>query len=254
MKKFMLGAAAALAIVTPGVAAAETSGNVAFSFNSLDDDSDTAKEDYLAFGGTVVTETGNGWNLQFDGEIGDMNHSGHTDTFTGTAAHLFTRNDSYAFGGFAGYTSAETNGWYVGAEGAVYHGRFTFDGNVLIGRNRESDEEQMSVAAAGDYFFTDNFSAGVDANWYEWDFGAGPNQDGTVYGVNTEYQFNNSGFSVFAGYHTGDLDNFGTDADVDSFTIGGRWNFGTSSLIERDRNGASMSGGGQLMRDQIFSW
>lgn len=255
MKKFMLGAAAALALAAPGVALADTSGSVDFSFNTLDDDTDSAKEDYITLGGSVATELNNGWWLEFDAAVGDMNHSGHTDAFSGTVAHLFTRNDSYAFGGFAGYTSWETNGWFIGAEGELYLGRFTLDGNALIGSNREDSQEQMSVGAGGTYFFTDNFSAGADVNWFEWDFGgSGNTQDGTVYGVNAEYRFTGSGFSVFGGYHTGDLDNFGTSSDVDSFTIGLRFNFGTGSLIEADRSGASMNGGEQLLRDQIFSW
>jgi hypothetical protein len=255
MKKILMGAAAALAIAAPGIASADTTGNVAFSYNTLDDDNDGFKEDYLSLSGAVATDLNNGWTLQFDADLGDMNHDGHTDNFSTATVHAFTRNDSYAYGGFAGLTSDETSGFYIGGEGAMYFNRFTLSANALVGKNRESsDEEFQSIAANGDYFVTDNFSIGADLSYHNFDFGGGSEQDGTIYGVNAEYQFAGSGFSVFGGYHESDLDDFGTDNEVSSFTIGGRYNFGTGSLLERDRSGASMRGGSQLPRAQIFSW
>lgn len=253
MNKLLLGAAAAAALITPSVASADTNGYVAFSYNSLDDDFDSFKEDYLALGGGVVTTVSGSWNLQFDADVGDMNHGDHTDTFNTATVHIFTRNDSYAFGGFAGFTSDEATGWIVGAEGAAYFDRFSLAGSVLIGAGRESDDEIFNIGGAGTFFITDNFSVGVDANWYEFDF-SGSSQDGTIYGVNGEYQFAGTGFSVFAGYHASDEDYFGFDKENNTFTIGGRYNFDTPSLLARDRSGASMLGASQMTRTQIFAW
>lgn len=253
-KRLLAGAAATAALMTPSLAAADTSGNVAFSYNTLDDDNDSNKEDYLALSGAVATSLGGSWNLQFDAELDDMNLSGQTVTFATATAHAFTRNDSYAFGGFAGFTSGETNGYILGAEGSLYLGRFSLAGSAFFGGDREdSDIEIAGFGAAGTFFLTDTFSLGADANWYEFEFG-GSSQDGTIYGINAEYQFASSGFSAFGGYHVSDEDYFGTDKEVTSFTIGGRYNFGTSTLLERDRNGASMPGASQLGRTQVFSW
>jgi hypothetical protein len=256
MKKILLGAVAAAAALIPNAALADTSGHVAFSYNSLDDDLDSSKEDYLALGGAVATSLGGNWNLQFDADFGDMNHSGHTDAFSTVAAHIFTRNDSYALGGFAGFTSDEVNGYIIGAEGAAYFGNFTLAGAALIGGDREdSDNEISNIGVAGTFFLTDNLALGADANMFEFDFGgSGNSQDGTIYGVNAEYQFAGTGFSIFGGYHISDEDYFGADKEVDSFTIGGRYNFGTGSLLERDRSGASMLGASQMTRNQIFGW
>jgi hypothetical protein len=255
MRKVLLGAAAAMAIVAPGVASADTSGNVAFSYNSLDDDNDGSKEDYLALSGAVVTNLSGNWNLQFDAEMGDMNHSDHTDTFATATAQAFWRDDMWAFGGFAGFTSDETNGYILGADASVYLDRFSLSGTAFFGGDREdSDDEITGAGVSGSFFLSDNFSLGADVSWYEFDFGGGNDQDGTVYGVNAEYQFAGSAWSIFGGYHTSDEDYFGTDKEVDSFSIGGRYNFGTGSLIERDRSGASMLGASQLPREQIFGW
>jgi hypothetical protein len=256
MKKILLGAVAAAAVLMPNVASADTNGHVAFSYNTLDDDNDSFKEDYLALGGAVAGSIGGSWNLQFDAEYGDMNHSGHTDNFTTVTAHLFSRNDAYAFGGFAGFTNDEIAGYVVGAEGAVYFGNFTLAGSALIGGDREdSDIEISNFGAAGTFFLNDNLSIGADANRYEFDFGgAGNSQDGTIYGLNAEYQFAGTGFSIFGGYHASDEDYFGTDKEANSVTIGGRYNFGTGSLLERDRSGASMLGASQMPRSQIFAW
>lgn len=255
MKKVLLGAAAALAIVAPGVAAAETSGHVAFSYNTLDDDLDGGKEDYLDLSGSVVTSLSGNWNLQFDGSMQEMNHDTHTDSFGTAVVHAFVRNEAYAFGGFGGFTTGEQNSYLLGAEGAIYLNRLTFAGAAFFGGDRQySDEETNGLSASGTYFVSDNLSVGVDASYYNFDFGGVNNeQDGTVYGINGEYQFSN-GISMFGGWHTSDQDDFGTDNEVSSFSLGARYNFGTGSLIERDRNGASMPGASQLQRNQVFSW
>ena len=96
MKKILMGAAAALAIAAPGIASADTTGNFAFSYNTLDDDNDGFKEDYLSLSGAVATDLNNGWTLQFDADLGDMNHDVHTDNFSTATVHAFTPNDSYA--------------------------------------------------------------------------------------------------------------------------------------------------------------
>lgn len=255
MKKVLLGAAAALAVIAPGAAAADTSGWVGFSYNTLDDDNDGSKEDYLDLSGSVVTNLGGNWNLQFDGSMQDMNHDSHTDSHGTAVAHVFMRNDGYAFGGFGGFTTGEQDGYLLGAEGALYLDRFTLAGSAYFGGDRQySDEENSGLQASGTYFWSDNFSIGADVSYYSFDFSGGGNeQDGTIYGVNAEYQFAN-GFSIFGGWHTSDEDYFGADKQTDSFSIGGRYNFGTGSLIERDRSGASMPGANSLQRAQPFAW
>lgn len=256
MKTYLLGAAAAFAMAAPGVAHADTTGHVGLSYNSLDVDLDSNMNDYLLLNGAVATDLGNGWNLQFDAQSANMNHSSHNDSMTAATVHAFGRDGGWAWGGFAGFTGGEIDGIYVGAEAAWYVDRFTFAGNVLYGFDRQQSGTNFTSAdLTGDYYFTDNFSVGAEVDWYSWNFdGTSADNDGTTYGVNAEYQFANSPFSVFGGYHWADTTVFDTDNNVSSFTLGFRYNFGTGSLIERDHSGASMRGGSQLGRQQVFSW
>jgi hypothetical protein len=253
MRKILLGAATALAVAAPAVASADTNGYVSFSYNTLDDDNDGGKDDYIELNGAVATSLGGNWNLQFDSASQELNHDSHSDHMNTTVAHAFMRTDGYAFGGFAGLTVGEQDNYILGAEGALYLDRFSLNGSAWFGGDRQySDEENSGVSATGAYFISDNLSVGADIVYYSFDYGGGSEEDGTVYGVNAEYQFTN-GFSVYGGYHTSDEDNFGTDRQVDTFSIGGRFNFGTGSLMERDRNGASMIGP-NLNRAQVTSW
>jgi hypothetical protein len=245
MKKLLLGAVAAAAVVMPNAALADTNGHVAFSYNTLDTENDPDKEDYLAFEGAVATSLGGHWNLQFDAGTADMGHGDHTDGFSSAAAHLFARGDSHAFGGFAGYYTSDTL-WFAGGEAAFYLGRVTLSADALYGFGREDDDQTLTnFGAAATFFVTDNFSVGVDGSWTESDNGS--DEEVSAYGVNAEYQFAGSGFSLFGGYRLGDHDEGGGgDGETDSFTIGGRYNFGTATLFERDRSGASMQGGADL--------
>jgi hypothetical protein len=254
MRKILLGAAAAMAVVAPAAAQAQdTNGYVSFSYNTLDDDNDGAKEDYIELNGAVATGLGGSWNLQFDASAAEMNHESHSDHMTTVIAHAFMRTESYALGGFGGFTNGNSDNYVLGAEGALYLGQFSLNGSAWFGGDRQYDDEEHSgVSAVGTLFISDHFSVGADVNYYEFDFGGGSSEDGTIYGVNAEYQFAN-GFSLFGGFHSSDEDNFGADRQVDTFSIGGRFNFGTASLIERDRNGASMIGP-NLARTQVSSW
>jgi hypothetical protein len=252
MNKHLLGAVAALAVGAPGLAHADAAGYVGLAYNTLDDNFDANKDDYVTLSGAVVTPLGGNWNLQFDADVGDMNHSSHTDTFATAIAHAFYRNDGWAWGGFAGYSADEDNAWLIGTDGALYLDRFTIAGDALVGENRvQSDNTIAEVSVQGSWFVTDNFSIAADANWFDWEFSGGFSQDGVVYGASAEYQFDGSPFSIYGGYHTANDIN---GDDVNSFAVGFRYNFGSSSLIDRDRHGASMSGGSQLLRDQVFSW
>lgn len=257
MKRLVLGAAAAMALVAPGAALADTSGYVGFGYNTLDDDNDSDKNDYIELGGAIVTDLNNGWNLQFDSATANMNHDSHNDDMNAATVHMFKRTDGHAFGGFAGLTGGEIDALVVGAEGALYLDRFTLSGSGAYLFDREdSNTSGTRFGVAGDWFVNDNFSVGVDVGAFDWDFGFNE-QDGTTYGVNAEYQFAGSAMSVFGGWHQSDYDEtFSSGSiNVDTFSIGLRFNIGTSSLIERDRSGASMRGGGsELVRDQVISW
>ena len=73
--------------------------------------------------------------------------------------------------------------------------------------------------------------------------------DAMLYGVGGEYQFAQLPISIGAGYSTVDFDG----GDVDTWTVGVRWNFGGGTLRDRYLEGQSAPAftdlfGGDLLR------
>lgn len=254
MKKVLLGAAALIAFVAPGVAAAQTSGNVTLGYATLDDDDDSNKDGVLSLDGSVVTDLSGAWNIQFDGRYSTMDHGGHDDAFSSATAHVFHRDGAFAFGGFAGL---DNNGgsslYHLGVEGQIYLPSITLSGAYTYSDQRNGTSfSGNAIDVTGDFFLTPNTSIGGLVAWID-DEWAG--QDGLTYGINVEHQFAGSPFSIGASYTTAEFDyNGGGGHDVDSFGIFGRFNFGTGSLQERSQSGASMIGGSARNRGNILTW
>ena len=101
MKKFLLSAAAALAIAAPGVAAAD-SADVGVSFSNTDAGGGFDFDTWSLNGGYVHNLDGN-MILQFDGEHNKLDAGGGSDLGVGYGAVNYgVRNDSYSFYGFVG--------------------------------------------------------------------------------------------------------------------------------------------------------
>jgi len=158
----------------------------------------------------------------------DLSAGIYDDDFTSSAAalHIFWRDPDVgmlgAYGDWA-YVDPE-HGGRVGAEGALYNGRFSLD--VLVGfQFGQHFETEFIDEVDLSYYFTDNFRASIGHRYIS---------RGNVGNVSFEAQFEDpslSGFSVFGEIEAGE----------DSYVAGWggvRWAFGTgtaSSLIERDR-------------------
>jgi hypothetical protein len=102
MRKLLLGAAAAAAMVAPGVASADTSGNVGFTYES--NDFDYGEFDGYSLGGALVHGMSNGWTLQADGRttLQDWDSSSGNYSHSYAAAHMSTDVGGWDVGGFAG--------------------------------------------------------------------------------------------------------------------------------------------------------
>jgi opacity protein-like surface antigen len=132
MKKFLVGAAAAAAILAPVAASADTNAVVGVQYANNEFDS----FDFDSYGfNAALSHDFDSTFLQFDGEFNRVDADGCCNTSGYGAMHYGVRNDSYAFAGvvslndFFGYS-----GLGYGVEGAMYFSNFVVDrgGCVLL--------------------------------------------------------------------------------------------------------------------------
>lgn len=248
MKKFLLGAAAALAIAVPGVAAAQ-SGYVDLGYSSSEGDvaGIDVEGDGWTLGGATAWGGNGGLGGQFDATLGE---SEDTSTWN-IGGHLFTRSDSYLFGAFLNYGSVEPDGaggdynsWTGGIEGQWYADRTTFDWAVSYSDAEDLDATFTGADVGLTHFVTDNFSFGGGLGFGNVEV-AGFDADTLNYGIGAEWQFASAPISIYGGWNHFDIDDFDTEADT--LSVGVRYNWG-GSLLERNRNGASLARGGGIGR------
>jgi hypothetical protein len=237
MKKFLMGAAAALAIAVPGVAAAETNAVVGVTYgNSEYDDGD----DFDAYGinGAFSHDFSGGLFLQMDGEHNRVDFGADLAESYG-AIHVGTRNDTYALAGFVSLDEFfALSGTGVGVEGQWYVGNLTLGGSLGYLTFDTADLEATSGQIDAAYFITPNFSVNGLVAMTDID---GFDDEEISYGIGAEYRFS-SPLSVSANWRTDDFDVF----EVDTWTIGLTFDLGTGSLIERQQQGPSMQGARNL--------
>ncbi|WP_135212303.1 hypothetical protein [Vitreimonas flagellata] len=248
MKKYLLGAAALLAIAAPSVAAAQN-GYVDLSYQSAEADVGGLEADGEGWtlGGATSWGGDGTFGVQLDALVGEAEDSSSYNV----GGHLFTRNGNYLFGGFANYGNTDVDGgdevdaWTVGLEGQYYLSRTTLDAALSYGEGDDIDAEFTGLDLGATHFLTDNFSfsGGVGFGSIE---GAGDEADVISYGLGAEYQFASAPISLFGGWQHAEIDD--ADAEADSLSVGVRYNFGGQTLLERNRSGASLSRGGGLGR------
>lgn len=233
MKTWIIGAAALLAVVAPSVAAAQT-GYVGAVYSDTDVDGGPDSDAY-GVNGAVFFEATETVGVEVDAAVLD---SDDFDTVGSLAAHVFTRNDRYLFGGFAAVASSDGDtAWQVGVETAKYIDRATVGIAVAYGEN-DNDVDAYGVNVTGDYFVTDNARVGAHVGWANVNTPGGDG-DGWAYGVSGEYQLAAYPVSFGLNYTRIDSDDAGLEADVISATV--RYNFGGLTLFDRDRRGASQA-------------
>jgi len=250
MKKLLLGAAAALAIAAPSVAAAQ-SGYVDLSYQTSDGDVngvDTDGEGWSAGGATAWGGNGS-LGVQLDG----VYSSADDVSAWNLGAHLFSRNDSHLFGGFVNFgntdidTAGDYDSWSAGLEGQIYLARTTIDGALTYSEADDLDATFTAADVGATHFVTDNFSigGGVGFGNVETTMIGSVESDVLTYGLGAEWGFASAPISIYGGWQHIDLEDF--DTETDTLSIGVRYNWG-GSLFERNRSGASLARGGGLGR------
>ncbi len=236
MRKILIGAAAAAALLAPGIASADTNAVVGIQAGNTDFDGDDF--DHYGLSGGFSHDMNNGWVFQMDGEHGRSDLSGTDLGSSYGAVHYGVRNDSYALAGFVGLDEFfALSGTQFGAEGQMYFGNFVVGGSAGI-----VDFDAFSATSFqvdGAYYVSPNLAINALIATTEGDDAI--DDDWTSYGVGGEYRFHGP-ISVALNWRTDEFDGY----DADSWTIGLNFDLGTGSLQERQTQGPSLQGASNL--------
>lgn len=249
MKNALLGAAAVFAIIAPAAAHADTTGHIDLSYQTANIDSGIDYDvDAWTLGGALIMPIEGAWNLQFAAshENYTYENSEYDSAATAVTAHGIYRNESYAFGGYAGFGGIYSQTLYMaGVEGQFYLPNATIGGTVSYGATSDAyDYTSWDARVNGSYFFTPQFAANATVAYTSWD---DYDTDVTGLGIGAEYRFSNCPFSVTGNYLHESWEYGSSDADADVFKLGLTYDFGGLSLQERSQQGASFDGASQFM-------
>lgn len=243
--KNVLFASAALAVMAVAAPAfAEVTGTVDAVYgrseieNLWSDDS----ADAIALSGKVVVPASDLISFQFDGAVSRTEIDDFAETATAGTIHAFTRNDSYAVGGFVGLSSVDGDAtWTGGVEAQKYFADLTLAGAVAYTQVDDwANVDGWTLGGEARYFINDNLRVDGRATYARLE-GEGFEADGWNVGLGAEYQLASQPFSVFGAYDHWESEDL-ADAQADIFTVGLRWTFGADTLKQRDRAGASFGG------------
>jgi len=223
MKQLLLSAAAVLAIATP--AAAETTGAVGVSYNSNEYEWGGEYE-FWDIEGSVFHRVAGPWAVQAEGRYEEVDYGGaFDDDGDHLALHGLYAADTFTAGVFYG-TGALFGDFdfdIYGVEGAFRVANWTLEASGTSW-DRDSDYARYHVGAK--YFFGDNFSVGGRYAFTD------RNGDWTTYDIGADYRFASLPIVLSANYLHQDGD---FSFEVDTWSLGARWEFGSSSLREADR-------------------
>lgn len=184
------------------------------------------------------------WNLQ-----GDLDYDRTSDDFGSQsgisgALHGYYRDPGrFAIGAFASYDSFDFNdltpsSYSIGPEAQVYLGNLTLYGQAYLGSLTFGDFRggQWGVRGVARYFVTSNLRLDGELMFNRLDEGF----DLDVWGgaVQAMYRFDATPWSLFGRYQFERTK--GGSFGSDKFVIGLRASFGSDSLLDEDRNGATM--------------
>ncbi len=235
MKKILVGAAAAAALIAPGVASADTSGAIDYTYESTDYDNGDGFDAY-SLGGAIVTDVSNGLRLQADGRttLQEWNSDGYSHGYA--AAHLSGDLGGFNVGGFAGMLNYYGDGGSVfGIEARRGIGNFSVDGSIAFSDFGDNNYDGSHYNIGGSYFFMPNFAINADYSVDDIDSGAGYDLDGWSLGA--AYQFSNN-IEVFGNWTNTNYEYNGSDYnETDALQLGVRLNINGGSLQDNANGG-----------------
>lgn len=197
------------------------------------------------------------WNMQADATIDHFASGSDVDGATsyGGALHLYWRDPgAYAIGGFASLSEYKQDGgdgattWTVGPEAQVYLGNVTLYGQAYFGQMDLIDDlDVFGLRGVARYFAQPNlrFDAELGYRKTSWDGFMDMDVETISAALQANYRFEGSPMTVFGRYQYDDatMSVAGWDdanSNSHKFLVGLRASFGTGTLLEEDRYGATM--------------
>ncbi|MBZ9993130.1 hypothetical protein [Mesorhizobium sp. BH1-1-4] len=187
------------------------------------------------------------WNLQGDLSYERIWQDSYNFNGRGAALHAYYRDATFAAGAFAIYKSTAYDGeneghqYLIGPEAQVYLGNLTLYGQAWFGRfeNDFAHEKQWGGRAVARYFIQKNLRVDGEFSFEATDIGVP--YDVLAASVEAMYCFEDTPWSIFGRYQFEHykIDSF--DAGNGSkFVVGLHASFGSNSLFDEDRAGATM--------------
>jgi hypothetical protein len=239
MKKLLVGAAAAAALIAPGVASADTQGAIDFNYETTD--YDTGSDfDQWSLGGGFATDFSHGLRVQLDGRTTQQEWNGGGGDYSHgyAAAHVSGDLAGFNVGGFAGFLNYYGDGaTLLGVEARRGFGNISLNGS--IGHADFGDDngyDGTSYRLGGSYFFMPNFavSAGYGLTNIDDSF---QDSDITEWNVGAAYQFSNN-IELYGAYVDSENDrSISGDYEFEAFQVGMRLNFNGGTLQDNANGG-----------------
>ena len=233
MKKFLAVSAATIALAAP--ASAGTPGFVDVSLGAID--GNEAEITTMGAGGSVVAPLSGNWHVQFDGEFTRYQQEGGGLSGAGLASHVFFDGGDWAVGALLSYQDiTAVTFWTLGAEAQYTMGAFVFEAGAGFGTGEISllNEDSVSASASLTWYVNADLSFTGSVTHRDTDTVSADIIDVTSYGLDAEYRFEGSPYSVTGGYTFSDLD---SGSESNAWTVGLRYGFGDASLQDRRKDG-----------------
>ena len=235
MKKLLVGAATAAALIAPSVASADTQGAIDFTFENTEYDSGSDFDAY-SLGGAIATDISHGLRLQADGRTTLQEWSSDSYSHGYTAAHVSGDLGGFNVGGFVGLLNYYGDGGtLLGVEARNDWGNFSVDGSIAFSDFRDNDFDGTHYNIGGSYFFMPNFAVNAGYSFNEIDTGADYELD--AWSLGAAYQFANN-VEVFGAWTNTNYEVNGSDYnETDSLQLGVRLNIGGGTLQDNTNGG-----------------
>jgi hypothetical protein len=238
MRTLLLGAAAAAAMIAPGMASANTSGSIGFMAETNDFDYGSGEFWGYNLGGAVMTNMSNGLNVQLDGRT-TLQDWDCCDTYYShgyAALHVSGDMGGWDLGGLLGMVNYYGEGGIlIGAEARTMFGNFSLDGSIANTDFADNDYSGTAYRAGGAFFISPNFAVTGGASFT--DVESGLDYEITELSLGGAYQLANN-VELFGGYtNTNGERSNGTEYEGDTFQFGVRLNLNGGTLQENAADG-----------------